>query len=391
MVVVLEEASEALGESDSALKARILSRLAIELRFAPTWDQREAVGEHAVQMARRLQDTALLATALDARHVALWRPQDIDARLAAATEVLDLAHRVGDAELALTGHRWRLRDLLELGRVDEVDAEIETYSRIASELRQPQYVWYEKEFRSMRALMIGRFDQAEELMLECLAIGQRIQHLNAVQWFGVQMATLRRDQGRVDELEPAIAGFVERFPGVRWLAAVAAVYMELGKEAETRATFEALAAHDFEDLPQDWNWLIAVCLLTEVCTYLRDMRRAEMLYELLLPYGERCVVAGPAIACSGSAATYLGLLATALGRWDEAEDRFRTALAINERIEAKPWVVRTERHYAALLMSRGGPGDSRKARGLLESALRTAEELTMPGLERSARAALAEL
>jgi tetratricopeptide (TPR) repeat protein len=391
LVARLQEAAQALGQRDSSLKVRVLARLAVELRFSPARAEREATSQQAVEMARRLGDVATLAAALDARQIALWGPHDIDARLAAATEVLDLAHRVGDQELALTGHRWRLRDLLELGKIEDVDAEIETYGRIAEDLRQAQYIWYTKEFRAMRALLAGRFEEAEQLAREGLGIGQRLQHLNALQWFGVQMATLRRDQGRVDELESAIAGFVQQFPGVRWLAAVAAVYMELGREEDAREEFERLAAEDFADLPQDWNWLIAVSLLAEVCAYLRDAERAKTLYELLLPYARRCVVAGPALACYGSASRYLGLLARTLGREDEAERHFQDALELNAQLGAAPWEARTKQEYAELLLGRRRDGDREQAQVLLKEALEAAERLSMSGLAGKTRALVESL
>ena len=47
----------------------------------------------------------------------------------------------------------------------------------------------------------------------------------------------------------------------------------------------------------------------EVCAFLRDVPRAATLYRLLLPYAQRSIVAGGYIACFGSAARYLGLLA----------------------------------------------------------------------------------
>ena len=52
----------------------------------------------------------------------------------------------------------------------------------------------------------------------------------------------------------------------------------------------------------------------------------------------------------GSVARYVGLLATTTGRWDEAEWHFDEAIALNERIGARPWLARTQDDYARMLL-----------------------------------------
>jgi tetratricopeptide (TPR) repeat protein len=155
------------------------------------------------------------------------------------------------------------------------------------------------------------------------------------------MLYLRREQGRLAELEPAIRAFGEQYGAIPgWRAALAHVLAELGQEAEARREFEVLAADGFTGLPRDMAWLVSVTALSETCAALRDARRAAMLYELLLPYADRAIVA---VACYGAAARNLGVLATILGRWTEAARHFEQALDLNRRMGARPWVARTRR------------------------------------------------
>ena len=79
----------------------------------------------------------------------------------------------------------------------------------------------------------------------------------------------------------------------------------------------------------------------------------------------------------GSVSRYLGLLATALERWDDAAGHFEEALALNERMGARPWLARTEDDYARMLLVRGRPGDDERARELRDQALATFSELGM--------------
>ena len=67
----LEEAIAALGPAESPLRARALSRLALELCDSGTPERRRALSEEAVALAYRLDDPPTLAACLDARHYAL--------------------------------------------------------------------------------------------------------------------------------------------------------------------------------------------------------------------------------------------------------------------------------------------------------------------------------
>ena len=121
------------------------------------------------------------------------------------------------------------------------------------------------------------------------------------------MFNIRREQGRLEEVEPSVRRFIELYPAlVAWRAALALLLVELGRMDEARAEFEALAAAGFDDLPRDANWLIGVTLLAEVCGALGDGERAEALYALLEPYAGRNVVVGRAATCNGAAVAAAG-------------------------------------------------------------------------------------
>ena len=72
-----------------------------------------------------------------------------------------------------------------------------------------------------------------------------------------------------------------------------------------------------------------------------------------------------------------GLLASCLGRCEEAERHFEHALVVNERLGARPWIVRTRRAYAAMLLDRNASGDRARAAALIAAGLAEAEQLGM--------------
>jgi len=100
--------------------------------------------------------------------------------------------------------------LLELGDMLATDTEIDAYDSIAEERQLLFELFVAKGFRAMRALMQGRFADSECLAQEALAIGQRLQTDNSAGIFGIQIFTLRREQGRLKELESVVRYFVQQ-------------------------------------------------------------------------------------------------------------------------------------------------------------------------------------
>ncbi len=381
-VRLLEEALQKLGTEDSPLTAKTLGGLARALRFTGEQQQALVYAQQAVAMARRLDDPELLIGNLHMIIFALQGPEHAQQRLTYASEMLHLAETANVKEGLSEAHYLRAFCLLELGDTSAADAAIDAYALLMEVQQRPIYIYVSKEFYVMRALMQGRFADSEHLAQETLAIGQRLQTDNAAGIFGLQMFTLRREQGRLKELEPVVRYFVQQHSvAAAWRPGLALIYRELGRTEEARAEFEHLAQHDFTDFPVDALWMASLTYLVDVCTFLGDQARAATLYQLLLPHAGRNVVVGNAAACYGAVSRYLGALATTLGRWDEAAQHFEDALAMNTRMEAWPWLAHTQYQYATMLLTRDHAGDSEKARALLTAALTTARELGMRALE----------
>ncbi|HEV8634284.1 MAG TPA: AAA family ATPase [Chloroflexota bacterium] len=387
-----EEALGALPVTDGALRARLLAGLGRALYFAGARARAAALIDEAVGMARRVADTSALAYALHARCMAVWASGDLEQRLATATELTRLAAAVGDRELELEGRGWRLIASLERGDVAAVDAEIETYARLAAELRQPQYLGDVAMWRAMRALMDGRLAEVESLAREARAAGRRAQRQESELVFTHQMLDLhceRGDLAGVAETEPTIREIAARYRSVpTWRAFLAATQSVLDRPDAARAEFEQLAANDFADLPHDLSWLAEIAVLAQTCAYLGDARRAAALYGILRPYDGRVIVASHGDTCQGPVAHYLGVLATTLGRWEDALAHFAAAEAIEARLGARPALARTREAHATALLSRRRREDLPRARELLEGALAVYREL---GIERGAARARARL
>ena len=367
----------ALGEEDSPLRARLLARLGFELYYSGEPGRREALSEEAVAIARRLDDPPTLAACLDARHYALWRPENVEERLEVAAELREIAEQIGDPELELEGAGWTVVDLLELGDVEGADIQISAASDLADALQLPLYRWWTAVMRCTRAQIAGDFALAEKLAGEALELGQRGQAESATNYYAMALFNIRREQGRLGELEVAVRRFIEMYPAIpAWRCTLALLLVELGRPDEARGVFEALAAPGFDALPRDANWLIAVTLLAEVCGALGDAARAAELHRMLEPYAGRNVIVGRAATCNGAAARLLGILAATMGDWDAASARFDEADALHAAMGARPWIAHTAgaRGDAAGARRRGRPPARARAARRRDRARRRARD-----------------
>jgi tetratricopeptide (TPR) repeat protein len=382
-VRILEEALQRLGAEDSLLKAKTLATLARVLAATGAQQRAMVCAEKGLDMARRLDDPALVAVNLDGMNHALAGPEYAQQRLANATEMLRLAKAANDSyDILGDAHSWRVYCLVELGDMPATDAEIDAYARLVEERHEPFQVCLVTGFQCMRALMQGRFEDSERLAQQEFAVGRRMQTETAAGVFGLQMFTQRREQGRLKELEPAVKYFLQQHTAAAaWRPGLALIYSELRRTREAREEFEQLACNDFADLHRDALWMGCMTYLADVCTFLGDEVRADILYKILLPFDGRNVIIGIGECCYGALSRYLGALATALARWDEAAQHFEDALAMNARMDARPWLAHTQEQYATMLLARRQSGDRDKAAALLDAALATARELGMRALE----------
>jgi len=380
VVRLLEAALKALGEEDNPLRARMLARLAYALYLQPdSFDRRAELCREAVAVARRCGDVLTLRWVLNDWRWALWGPDTIEERLRIADELVQLAERSGDREMILGEHAWRLVDYLELGDIAAVDGELETYIRLAAEMQRPWFEWYISRFTSMRHLLEGNFAEAERINDEALHSPKRSQQQDAVLIYGTQQLNIRIQQGRLAEIETAVQSYAAQYPAVTiWRYVIPYVYAELGRAAEARAELDRLVPNARAAWRSDYAGLQAAAFMTETCTFVADTERAAVLYAQLLPYEDRCVVIGYGIACLGSVARYLGMLAATIGDLDAAAKHFEVALRVNTRMRARPAVAHTQFHYAKALLLQG---EVERARALIEPALAAARAIGMKTLE----------
>ena len=376
-------------ESDSALRAQVMGRLSAWRVFMGDAEGNPASALNAIAMARRLGDKVALAHVLNTTMWAAGGPDDQAERLDRTTELIRLAEEIGDARLAAEGHVWKGRHHLEMGDVAAADRQIEIQERFGASSRQAYHRWLSELARGSMAFVEGRFDEAEVFLTSALQIGlEGVTFVRAVQG---NLMLLHEQQGLQFDQLSFYEGLAGQYPVFVWRLAAARMRLLTGRVDEVRRDLEAIAANDFSDVPRDMTWLFNMGRVSELVIMLGDARRAAVVYELLLPYADRCVVLGGFSANRGSVHRFLGGLGALQSRFDEAERHFEYALAVNARIRARIWVAHTQYDYARMLIARDRPGDREKAAVLATQALTTAREVGMKPLEASVLALTAEV
>jgi len=210
-------------------------------------------------------------------------------------------------------------------------------------------------------VLAGRFGQAEALIAEGQAIGERAGDQGVTIFAQAVVNVMSYQQGRFAERAEPLGAFLRRFPALPVLRAVLTAALAVGGQADAaRPELAALVADDLAALPRDLTFGYSLGLLAIACHALGERPAAERVQRLLLPYaerrpGDRTTRFGA--GCIGPAGYYLGLLAATLGRWDEAVGHLERAEALNQRMGAAAVQADTRQRLAEALLARARPGD----------------------------------
>lgn len=377
-VKLLEEALARQGEEAEGLRIGLLSGLGRALDFEGQTERGAAVREEAVALARGGEDRAALAKVLVRSY---WSRGTTPREeiLVTLTEARNLADELGDAETHTEAMAWRVPTFVALGDLESARAEVALLGEMAERTGQPFMQHVAQHYESAIALCDGDLAAAEAMAGRSREFGELLTGRDASGTFGIQMFSVRREQGRLAELAPAVR--ILAASGKRegpWRPGLIAVMAELGMEAEARRGLAELAAEGIDGYRASL-WLATLTYLTDACATLGDEAMAEALYPELEPLGGTNVMIGHLVACYGAADRYLGMLAATLGEAGLAEGHFERAMEQNQAMGASAWVAHTAYEHGRFLLGRGRASRGR-AESLLGEAATVAERTGMEGL-----------
>ena len=286
---ITKAALEAVGEQDSAIRARLLAILSTELLFAEPLARRRELSDEAVAIARRLDDPETLCHVLRVRHSGIWDASTLEERVANTDELGTLAERSQDPHLAFWAGYTRWATGIEIADLDRAESGLETCRRVADEARLAIHEWITAFTAVGHAYRAGHLDEAERLANESLEIGAAAGEPDALFYYGVQLFFIRRDQGRLAEIDEATKEAVASLPGVRGVVAMEALLdLDLGRADHARDALHRLRGDGFDTLDQDQVRASALFAASELCLALDERDLASELLIVLEPV-EHCM------------------------------------------------------------------------------------------------------
>ncbi len=372
----LHAALDSVGEGSPPQRARLLALLAIESFYAPDVD----VGALLEEALTLPSDGDAESRLFVLRAAQIWFPphtlrrredllQEEATLLADAdparrawyeSERSQVAYQVGDAV--------RIRDHLEHWHV------------AAQQIGDPAVVWAKKFADAMVATLWDDLAQAEQMVEESLQFGLDAGQPDAFAIYAAQLSSLRRMQGREDEICDIVAEVAEANPGIPgFRATLADLYASAGREDEARAILDDFCAVGLDRLRVDIVWGSLMAGLGRAASIVEHRDTGAQLAPLVAPFHDQVAYTGCTV--DGPFALAVAISHRLLERYDDADVAFHEALAISERLESPYWLAMTKLELAKLRVDRDA-----SASGVLEDVVTVARQRGYRGLERRADA-----
>ena len=371
-----------LPGTDEVRRCKLMSQLARTYMFTGQFAESADYSQQCLKLAAKLGDLKSQFHVMMARFAAAFVARQ-ESEVRDWRKNLEAMHKVAEQLGTIDQGRERTLSLFvgaEMADRQLMDHSLELLSDISTKDNHRQLYWVQIHARAMVATLEGDFARAETYAGEAVKIGRHTHGKHVEGVFGVQMFTIRREQGRLNEVAPVIKRLMTESPGdASWKPGFGVIAAELGyREAAARILSE-MAETGFA-LNPDAMYSTTLSYLAEICIAVASENHAATIYERLLPYENLTITAGATTACTGAAARRLGNLAALAGDWDTSEQMFEKAIEIDTRMKAPPWIAHSKAGFAAALKRRGRAQDAAQALHLEAEALAIARDLGMVSL-----------
>ncbi len=397
LIRLLEDALERIGKSDLRLRARLMARLAAARQPAHDTSQPIVLAREAIALARSTGDDETLRTVFHFALAALVDYAEPDELAPLCQESIALATAAGDKTHLLRAQGRMVFASLEHGDVVRADTAIAGYESLARELPRHLYLADALLMRAMRAIMEGRFADADELT-------PRARELANPNNPFLPAAALMHDVARDLVQERPERVLARSADGPRVLQNIPTVGVEyvhaIRACAQVRLGDLEAARRHLDAIPDDCPLLIGEPqgqrLVAEAAASAGDLRRAALLEVRLQKSAQRVLTWGRfGMVCDAPATRILGLLAGVRGAHAEAKALLESALTRARAMNHVALLPRLGLELAQELIRGAAPDEIESAKALLAevsggaaalgySRLRQAAETLAHQLSRSA-------
>lgn len=328
VVAATERTLAALPPDADEARGRLLSTLALELRGA-TGDRGRDAAREAEAIARRVDDPALLAFALDGRFLHTFERAGLATQRAAiGAELLDLAQRRQLPPFEVLAHLILLQAHAARADFAAADRHAASVDRIAERYELPLVSVFTDGYAALRLTVANRPGSAaayRELAARLPGTGM---HGMADGFLPFALACLRVQADRPVEPTPE-TGPGPDTPWIRPLELLAAGRRDAAAEAFRR----------LPESPRDLLLEARLCLAARAAVALDDRPAMARIHAALLPAAAELAGAGSGLLTLGPVARHLGDLCAATDRAAEAREHYRRALDLAHHAAAPHWIT----------------------------------------------------
>jgi hypothetical protein len=285
--------------------------LSHELYYVSGPDERRALCDDAVAMARRLGDQEVLLDALLGAAMSLWFPGTEHERLRLTQNAVEIAQALDDLPGEVSARTQLANAQAAVGRPDLMWQEYDVARPAAERLRMDYAILVLDSMVVAWLVLAERDEEAAEVVQSCHEVLARVnlhQAADALAGLVAVMTMWRGSPITQELLDAALEGPMPTNALLAWLM------VRTGDEA---GGLEFLREHPAQLDHLDWFSNLAWALAGAMAAYAEDPELGARSYALLAPFAGMSAVAGSGVA-SGPVDAYLALAALAVGERETA-------------------------------------------------------------------------
>ena len=346
----VKEALTLLSE-DTPRRAVLLAIQAFSRMFLRAPEEGRAIWEDAARMARACNDSGSIARVLV---IGTRFYHGAYGLLSLANDGIQHAEKANNADMLLYSYLARSWSLIQLGRIAEWKAQIQSYDQLATRTRHPNHMYWATMMSSTPFVLSGDFDTALRIARRGYEMGQQVRDPLAPTTYGCCLLGIyRASEGTqsswrvLDDLREVAEQTVALVPTfVAWRTVIANAAFAMGQVDVGTREYRRILEADFEAIARDCNYVTTLSELARAAVFVAESEDLERFYRLLLPHAG--FYATSIVGHVNPVHHTLALLRKASGDFAGAKDHFERALADAERIEARPWIDRVRGDLSSL-------------------------------------------
>ncbi len=364
----LEEILQPLGHTESELCGRIWAQMAQVYWHARQTEKAEEMALKALAIGRAVGNDRLRAEASFGLGLAQIQQLRLHDALESWQETHEAAQRIDDLLIQGWAQSRMSWTLICLGRLQEA----ESVAQQACQLIERTHEWsnYALALANLAVVAVvkGDFAEAERRAQDAMVMVYRSRY----PWGGLiamlALASAQFYRGAWTEAQDTLIKMLT--PGHLFADPGSALEFIVGVphqlvQAHATATREVISPMPEETSP-DIFFLVGFCALVELGDLGNYPHLAQAAYPMLTLAAERggLLTSG----WGGLIPRALGVIAALNRQWDTAETHFQAAIAVAEKIGAKPELGRSYLDYARMIVNRNALQDHPRALALAQQA-----------------------